>query len=434
MRETKELYTTEDKHTAIDKVAGFTYQFYCFLYHLLTMNRGEVVSFEKWDDAAIDKGNMITMLQAKHTVKVGADGGIPNLTDRAPDLWKAIDVWRDLITGSKGEKRTRDEMQEYIKEHEFVFVCNKQVVSNKVSILCNKLKVNNNDNPIDEVNKVLDEINEEGVSVKAISCANGQKKYRSVQSMINDLRNFELRSEFLRKVTFETKSQDDIKKACVDYIADHVRFSEEDAESVFKDYFTEAVTDLFDKADKGSPLYYTFDEQKKRFERVFQYHREEDLDFQIKMEQYKKEFLDLVCIQQLIKVKDFVASETVAVAKHASYFYSFKNRYYELKNNNRFLDKEEQEFFDNAYAFWENEFNHVYNGSANANEDVIIEKAGSLLYEVRKHQLNLRQKTLSQYISDGAFYYLSDECIIGWHRDWKVFFKKKKKQDGQVNK
>lgn len=433
MTETKELYTAEDKHTAIDKVAGFTYQFYCFLYHLLTMNRGEEVSFEKWDDAAVDKGNMITMLQAKHTIKAGAEGKMPKLTDRAPDLWKALDVWRDLIAGGKGNERTRDEMQDYINGHEFVFVCNKQVVSNKLSKLCNGLKVNNNDNPVDKVDKVLDEINEEGVSDKDISCADGQKKYRSVQAMINDLKNFELRSEFLGKVTFETKSQEDIKKACVDYIDDHVRFSKEDAESVFDDFFTEAVKDLFDKADKGQPLQYTFDEQKKRFERVFQYHREEDLDFQIKMEQYKKEFLDLVCIQQLIKVKDFVASETVEVAKHASYFYSFKNRYYELKNNNRFLDKEEQEFFTNAYAFWENEFNHVYKGSTNANEDVIIEKAGNLLYEVRKHQLILRQKVLNQYISDGAFYYLSDECIIGWHRDWNDFFKKKMKQDGQVN-
>lgn len=426
MREARELYTTEDKHTAMDKVGGFTYQFYCFLYHLLTMNRGEEVSFEKWDDAAVDKGNMITMLQAKHTVKVGAEGKTPYLTDRAPDLWKAIDVWRDLIIGGKGEKKTRDKMQDYIKGHEFVFICNKQVASNKLSKLCNELKTNIYDNPIEKVDKVLDEINNEGVSDKTTSCENGQKKYRSVQSMINDLKNFELRSEFLRNVKFETKSQEDIKKECVDYIADHVRFSDEDAESVFDDFFAEAVKDLFDRADKGQPLQYTLDEQKKRFERVFQYHREEDLDFQFKTEQYKKEFLDLVCIQQLIKVRDFAASETVEVAKHASYFYSFKNRYYELKDNNRFLDKEEQEFFENAYAFWENEFKHAYKGTADANEDVIIEKAGDLLYEVRKHQLTLRQKALSQYISDGAFYYLSDECIIGWHRDWNDFFPRKK--------
>ena len=167
---------------------------------------------------------------------------------------------------------------------------------------------------------------------------------------------------------------------------------------------------------------------------MFQYHREEELDFQIKMERYKKEFLDLICIQQLIKVNDFAANDTVEIAKHASHFYSFKNRYYELRDNNRFIDKEEKEFFDNAYAFWDNEFKHVYKGLGTAvSEDAIAEKASNLLYEVRKHPLSLRKKALSQYISDGAFYYLSDECIIGWHRDWKIFFKKKLEQDGQDN-
>lgn len=128
--QTKELYKAEEKHSAIDKVAGFTYQFYCFLYHLLSMKRGEMVSFEKWDDAAVEKGNLVTMLQAKHTIKVGTDGKLTTLSDRAADLWKAIDVWRDLIVGGKDGNRTKGEMMDYIKSHDFVFVCNKKTADN----------------------------------------------------------------------------------------------------------------------------------------------------------------------------------------------------------------------------------------------------------------------------------------------------------------
>lgn len=431
MIDNKDLHSVEERHAAMDKVAGFTYQFYCFLFCLLTMERGETVSFEKWDDAAVEKGNLVTMLQAKHTIKVGAEGKLPNLSDRAADLWKAIDVWRDLIVGGKDGSRTKDEMMDYIKNHEFVFVCNKKTADNIVKKLCDDLRAHSDINNIDAV---LDEISREGKPVMESGDGVGKTKYRSVQMMIDDLKSFELKGEFLKRVTFETLSQGDIKKDCVDHITDYVRFPEEYATEVFEDFFAEAVKDLFDKADKGLPLQYTFDEQKKRFERVFQYHREEKLDFQIKMEQYKKEFLDLICIQQLIKVKDFAASDSVEIAKHASHFYSFKNRFYELKANNRFFDKEEREFFENAYAFWDNEFKHVYKGVGPAvSEDVIVEKASNLLYEVRKHQLTLRQKALSQYISDGAFYYLSDECIIGWHRDWHKFFQKKMEQDGQDN-
>lgn len=427
----RDIYTEEEQHTAMDKVAGFTYQFYCFLYCLLTMERGEVVSFEKWDDAAVEKGNLVTMFQAKHTVKAGAEGKMPNLSNRASDLWKAIDVWRDIIVGGKKGDRTKDEMLDYINSHDFVFVCNKQTADNKLPKLCDELRANADVKSVDDV---LDEITKEGKNGTEKGDEEEKTKYRSVQIMIDDLKSFELKEEFLKRVKFETRSQDDIKKDCVDYITDHVRFPEEYATEVFDDFFAEAVKDLFDKADKGLPLLYTLDEQIKRFERVFQYHREEDLDFQIKMERYKKEFLDLICIQQLIKVNDFAEDDTVEIAKRASHFYSFKNRYYDLKDNNRFIDKEEKEFFENAYAFWDNEFKHVYKGvGTTVSEDVIAEKASNLLYEVRKHQLTLRKKALSQYISDGAFYYLSDECIIGWHRDWQKFFKKKLEQDGQDN-
>lgn len=76
------LNSAEQQHTAMDKVAGFTYQFYCFLFHLLSMKRGEVVSFEKWDDAAVEKGNLVTMFQSKHTEKVGADDKAVKLTNK----------------------------------------------------------------------------------------------------------------------------------------------------------------------------------------------------------------------------------------------------------------------------------------------------------------------------------------------------------------
>lgn len=428
MEQNNKLTTAEEQHTAMDKVAGFTYQFFCFLYHLLSMKPGEVVSFEKWDDATVEKGKLVTMYQSKHTVRVGADDKAVKLTNRASDLWKAIDVWRDLTVGGNDNKRTQEEMLDYIYSHEFVFVSNKVIGDNKVVKLCDELRNNAEDKHIEEV---LDEITNEGRLGTDTGNKDGRTQYRSVQMMIDELKSFDLREQFLKKVTFESKSQDDIKKDCVDYITDYVRFSEEDAEKVFEDFFAEAVKDLFDRADSGKPLQYTFEEQKKRFERVFQYHREEDLNFQIQMEGYKKEFLDLVCIQQLIKVRDFAASDTVEVAKNASYFYSFKNRYAELIEQSKILEHEDEEFRADAISYWENEFKRAYKKlKDDATEDGIVEKAQDLLYEVRKHELKLRKKWLGLAISNGAYYYLTDECLIGWHRDWKEFFKKKYYKDG----
>lgn len=427
MNKKKKLYTVEEQHTAMDKIGGFVYQFYCFLYHVLTMNKGDVVSFEKLDDAAVEAGNLITLYQAKHTIQVDAEGEKRALTNRSTDLWKAIDVWRKLIVGKTEEKRSEADMQEYIAKHQFVFFSNKRPDDNKFVSLCEEVK-NGADN--DRIDAVLDEITQEGRPREGTTLP-ANNAGRSTQMMIDDLKAFGLKKAFLSRISFETKSQDEVKKACIDHIADKVRFSDEYAPEVFKDFLTEAVDDFFDRADKGSPLSYTYEEQRKRFEHVFQYHRAEKLNFRIIMEEYRKEFLDLICIQQLIKVKDFASSETEEVAKYASHFYSFKNRYDELWEDNKILIDEDKEFWADAYAFWDNQFKHAYRKlDDSASEDVIIDKAQEILFAVRQHKLKLCKEELSQYISDGAFYYLSDKCIIGWHKSWKEFFKKQGEQDG----
>ncbi len=421
----KKKYTEEEQHTAMDKIAGFVYQFYYFLYHLLVMKKGEIVSFEKLDDAAIEKDDYITLYQAKNTVQVTANGEKRPLTNRSTDLWKAIDVWRKLIKGSNETPRTKEEAKLYIDNHEFCYVCNKKADDNKFVELCEEVRSGAN---IEKIDRVLDEITQEGRPQKEEI---EKSKSRTVQMMIDDLKAFEFRREFLKKVKFTVVSQCDLKQMCLDYIADTVRFSDEEAQDVYDDFLCEAVKDFSEQAEKGEPLSYTFEEQKKRFERVFQYHREEKLDFRIRMESYKKEFLDLVCIKQLIKVKDFAASETDKVAKYASYFYSFKNKYDELNEDSMILDSEDLEFRTDAIEFWENEFERAYKRiEAGASEDAIVEKAQDILYQVRKHELKLQKKLLGLAISNGAYYYFSDECLIGWHRDWKDFFKKQSEQDG----
>lgn len=422
----KKLHTAEERHTAMDKIGGFSYQFYCFLLHLLKMERGETVSFEKLDDTAIEKGSLITLYQAKHSVQVDANGDVRALTNRSTDLWKALDVWRKLIKGKP--ERTEAEQKAYIKDHQFYFVSNKTLADNKLVALCEEVK---NGATNDRIDAALDEITQEG---KPKNDGEKEPNYRTVQAMIDDLKGYGLRDEFLKNVEFETKSQEDIKKECIQYIADGIRFSDSEAVSVFDDFFTEAVKDFFELADKGKPLSYTFEEQKKRFERVFLYHREEKLDFRIIRDKYRREFLDLVCIKQLMRVRDIATTETDKVAKYASQFYSFKNRFNALKEESRILDHEEEAFIEDAKAYWENEFEHAYNELDDAvTEDAIVKKAKEILYKVRQHQVKLCNEVLGTMISNGAFYYLSDECIIGWHRNWQEFFKKQTEQDGQAD-
>ena len=49
-------------------VAGFIYQIYYFLYRLLSMQEGETVSLEKFEDVGAEKGERKIYYQMKHTV------------------------------------------------------------------------------------------------------------------------------------------------------------------------------------------------------------------------------------------------------------------------------------------------------------------------------------------------------------------------------
>ena len=420
--------TSEEKHTTIGGIAGIIYQYYVFLYSLLTIKRGEVVSFEKLDDAAKETPNYIALYQAKHTVNYGVDGEAIPLTNRAQDFWKAIDVWMDLIKKDGDNDRNKGEQLDYINAHEFHFVSNKAPNDNDFYKLCKKEKKEIKQTAIDEV---LDSITTEGRKTKIKESTS--PKYRSVQNIIDDLKAFELREEFISKIVFDTESLESIEAKCYDYLTDTVLFNDEEAKKVFDDFKIEVEKDLKDSVGKGKYLVYTLDSYKKRFHRVFQYHRTEDLNFKIEKVDFRPEFLDLICIKQLLKVNDVIPENTDRIAQKTSHFLSFKNRYEQLHDDYKICVPDEEMFVEEVMTTWGDKFTNVYNDTNDDTpEEVIISKAGKLLESIRDKELSLCKQSLGRPISNGAFYYFSDECKIGWHRDWKRYFSKQEKNtDGQ---
>ena len=158
----KYVHTSEEQHTAMGTIAGFVYQFYYFLYKILTAEKGDTISFELYDDVATESKQGIVYHQLKHTVQQTvasfAEKKEVKLTDRATDLWKAISVWMQLIIGEDkhGNMRTYEEQKTYIANRYFSFVTNKAYHENKLAVLCNRLE--KGDVSDAEIDKVLDEI------------------------------------------------------------------------------------------------------------------------------------------------------------------------------------------------------------------------------------------------------------------------------------
>lgn len=420
----KILHSEEEKHTAMGSIAGYAFQFYFFLYKLLTMEHGSIVSFEKLDDTATEKDQAITFFQVKHTVQQAAlEGKDRALTNRASDLWKALDVWRKLITVKNGNIRSDEEQKVYIDTHDFVIVCNKNHQNNKLANLCNKIRIEEISN--DEIDKVFDEITGEAKNNRTKNNGDRIAQKPVVQVQIDALRDFKYRANFLSKVKFESLNFDNIKEECLNHIRNNLRFPENQKQDVFDDFMLEVMKDFTECTKVGKPLSYDYEKQLNRFEAVFKNKRTESLNFRVKIESFKKEFLDLVCIRQLAKVDDIKLKDLDKIAKYSSYFFSFKNRFNELNDDFKITEPESIDFWAEVNAVWDNHFSSAYaDVDEHAEEQEISRRARMLLKEIRSFKVTLCKEQLSIPISNGAFYYFSDECKIGWHREWENLFKK----------
>lgn len=421
----------ELNHTAVPTIAGYLYQYEYFIYRLLTIEPGQNVSFELFDDVAIKGTSGIAYCQAKHTIKT-ALGKDVQMTNRASDLWKAIDVWRKIIVaaadGIENAMEKKQAQMDFIRDNDFILVCNKKTEGNKLLDLCEQLRAcrDSEENcSLANVDTVLDEISDQKRNVTG-----SVRKCESVQDYIDHLKLFTYRGLFLKKIMVQEESFDSLKEKCLNHIHMNLRFPRSQVDMVLKEFKSEVESDFNDAVKNGHTLSYSHEGQLNRFERVFNRYRGQPLQFPMYKVGYSQDFLDLICIKQLLKVKYIQEKSKDKIAEYVCDFLTFKNRYEDLRENSMILESECEAFVSNTIACWENEFDYAYlDADDSTTEDELNRMAKCLLYQIRKKQIVLREHTYQDKIANGAFYYLSDECLIGWHRDWKKIFKKEK-QDG----
>ena len=93
-----------NNHSGIGSIAGFVYQDYFFLFKLLTLQPGEKVSFEMFEDVGVEENEKKIYYQQKHTIKGSIDKPI-KMAERDNDLWKTFSVWIDILTKKGTEDR-----------------------------------------------------------------------------------------------------------------------------------------------------------------------------------------------------------------------------------------------------------------------------------------------------------------------------------------
>lgn len=238
------LTTIQDKHTAADKVVGFDYQFYYFMYLALNLKHGDKIGFEVKDDVHIDMPNGTTILyQAKHTILTKSDGTPENLSTLDNDLWKTISNWIDMIKSNKS----------ILENHEFCLVTNKSEENNK---FIESLSAFKNNLDVDAVINFIKQLKD-------------KTKNKEIQSYFNKFISIGKKKmkQFLLRLTIETKTDDIINKIKV-RIYEHCH-QKNLVDSIFDSLSANLSTAKYLDIKDRKTFEITFDDFNERFGKCF---------------------------------------------------------------------------------------------------------------------------------------------------------------------
>ena len=401
------LITIQDKHTAGDKVVGFDYQFYYFMYLVLDLKHGDKIGFEVKDDVHIDMSNGITILyQTKHTISTKADGTPENLTTLDIDLWKTLSNWVDMIKSK----------QSILENHIFYLVTNKSDETNKF---------------IESLNHFKKDLNTDNV-INLLKLLRGKTKNSEIKGYLKNILSLgkKLMKQFLLKLTMETGTDDIINKI-KDRIYEHCH-QEDVTDSIFDSLSSNLNMAKYLDIKDRKKFEITFDEFNKKFGKCFHVaYKNKPLPKRCFSIVFPENLEEQIFIKQLLDIEDITSGDP-QIVDYTTHMLQAMNHFEYWIEQNFILPTEIDEFRKEAILNWKNEFRSKYryverkikSGCSMVDLETDIKEIGVQLIDfLRKENLLLAENVLTTELSNGYYYLLSDTPEIGWHYDWKNKYK-----------
>lgn len=120
------MVRSQIKKTSADKTAiGFDYQYYFFLWKILSLRIGQKIGWEVKDDVHIETKEQTYFYQVKHSVQKSSSGDAINLTTFDKDLWKTISNWLKVVTDKNDGRSSEKEQLQFIEKTTFILASNK---------------------------------------------------------------------------------------------------------------------------------------------------------------------------------------------------------------------------------------------------------------------------------------------------------------------
>jgi hypothetical protein len=396
----------QEMTSAADTSVGFDYQFYYFFYLILGLKLGETIGFEIKDDIHIDFANGTTeLIQSKHTVQTSVSGNPINLTELSSDLWKTLSHWVDLVDEQIDRKS-------YLSKTWFKLVTNKSNGSNK--FIQNLSAFQNNLLSLSEIKDYLKNLS-------------GRTSDTELKKQIKRVHSAPALKEFLNKIKLDL-NEDDLIQRIKNRIIEKIHFTEK-----IEDVYNSLHSALRDKnyldVKSGKKLITTFSEFSNQFRNCFKAGLSSQLpkrDLPVLLPEKRE---DQLFVRQLIDIGDIMPFDDEKIIELTTYMLKFVNNYKYWEINDGLLPSQKEEFERNTRLIWKNSFDKFYRKISKkylkgedllSLDDEIKDAALECLDEMKREALTLDETLLDTELSNGHFYFLTEEKIIGWHFSWKT--------------
>lgn len=394
-----------EKTGAETKSIGFDFQYYFFLWKILTLNKGESVGLEVKDDVHTELKNDINIFyQLKHSIQRNKKGEIINMTSSDKDLWKTLYNWSKVISDENDGRKDIIAQLKFIEKSHFIMWSNKNNGKNN-QILINIDKLKNKKIIIDDFIENLKEFKKKSNDVKIIFYINEVLKLD--KNVLN---------EYVFKISFDL-GNDNIISKCKEAIEAKM-VDKDKVEEVFAKIDSRLKEDNFIDIKSKNKIEISFDIFHKKYRKYFNNSRNGSLQIHPISEILPDKLENQIFIRQLLEIGDINIDDIELMAQFTRFKLKLENNITKWYTEGEITKEEIDSYRNDAILKWQNKFRRL-SKKMDLDESLSLE----LLNDMRELNLSIDGQMLDTELSNGEFYYLSNSPKIGWKNDWEKYKK-----------
>jgi len=392
-----------DITSADTKILGTDFQFFYFIKELLKLKKGQQIGYECKDDVHIDLPNdQVVLIQVKHTTLKDAKGNIINLGDLDDDLIHTLENWIDVICDPFFQRNSIPPRTKFVINTKFILVTNKNITNNEFISQIEQVKLGKN--KLDIFIMYITDLLKKTQGIKTRGC---------LQKILN--LDKKLCEKFLSNIFVVSQLEDVIEEIKIAIEEKYIKKSK--LNDAFNDIFSEMKLRFFKDVKAGEKLIVSFDEWAPCASTILEKYRSTLLPIKQFERSIPAKLQEQEFIKELINIGDVNKDNIVKISTYTNYMLDIKMNLDELYNNGDITNDELKTFHSLSATQWENTHKKVHRKTLSEIEDT--DNALSCLDEIREKKIELENTPLNIQMSNGEFYYLSNEKIIGWLKKWE---------------